>query len=196
MAKKLNKIPASLQKSLIRVFRRSANARDLKPMMPAAESIYKISKTPGLKMGDMFAVLSRSRNVRDFKTMERVATTYGKKTGKFLSLGGDAPVTVVRRFPMDKNIVESVDTAVKYGPEGAGLLAKTGPTKFLKYVRVTKYAARTTRSVWQGRLNNLMIKTMSLLPHSAIFSLGLVSGLVVVGFPTAFVLRKVLRKRR
>jgi len=196
MAKKLNKISTSLQKSLIKVFKRSAEARDLKPIMPLAQSVYRISKTPGLKMGDMFAVLSRSRNVRDIKTMERAAATYGRKTGKFLSLGGEAPVSVVRRFPMDKNIVEAVDTAVKYGPDGTRLLAKTGPTRFLNYVRATKYAARTTRSVWQGRLNNLLVKTMSLLPQSAIFSLAMLSGLAVVGVPTAFVLRKVLHRRR
>jgi len=89
-----------------------------------------------------------------------------------------------------------VDTAVKYGPDGARLLAKTGPTRFLKYVRATKYAARTTRSVWQGRLNNLLVKTMSLLPRPAIFSLALLSGLVVLAVPAGFVLRRVARKRR
>jgi hypothetical protein len=196
MAKKLNKIPTSMQKSLVRVFKRSAQTGDLKPLMPVAQSVYRISRTPGLKMGDMFSVLSRSRNVRDFKAMERVAVTYGKKTGKFLNLGGEAPVTVIRRFPMDKNIVEAVDTAVKYGPDGTRLLAKTGPTKFLKYVTATKYAARTTRSLWQGRLNNLLVNTVSLLPQPAIFSLAMLSGLVVLAVPAGFVLRKILRKRR
>lgn len=195
LAKKLNKIPASLQKSLTKIFRRSVVARDLKPIMPVAQSIYRISRTPGLKMGDMFTVLSRSRNVRDIKTMERVALTYGKKTGKFLHLGGDAPVALVRRFPMDRHAVEALDTAIKYGTDGTRLLAKIGPTKFLNYVRVTKYAARTTRSVWQGRLNHLLVKTMSMLPQPAIFSLGLLSGLVAVGVPAVFVLRKFLPRR-
>jgi hypothetical protein len=196
VAKKLNKIPASLEKSLIRIFKRSAMTRDLKPMMPVARSVYRISKTPGLKMGDMFAILSRSRNVRDLGTMERVAATYGKNTGKFLNLGGEVPVRLIRRFPLDKNIAEAVDTAVKYGPEGTKLLARTGPTRFLKYVRATKYTARTTRSVWQGRLNSLLVKTMSLLPRPAIFSLAMLSGLVVLAVPAGFVLRKVTRKRR
>jgi hypothetical protein len=196
VSKKLNKIPASLEKSLIRIFKRSAMTRDLKPMMPVARSVYRISKTPGLKMGDMFAVLSRSRNVRDLRTMERVAATYGKNTGKFLNLGGEVPVRLIRRFPLDKNIAEAVDTAVNYGPEGTKLLARTGPTRFLKYVRATKYTARTTRSVWQGRLNSLLVKTMSLLPRPAIFSLAMLSGLVVLAVPAGFVLRKVTRKRR
>jgi voltage-gated potassium channel Kch len=195
VAKKLNKIPASLEKSLIRIFKRSAMTRDLKPMMPVARSVYRISKTPGLRMRDVFAVLSRSRNVRDLKTMERVAATYGKNTGKFLNLGGEVPIRLIRRFPLEKNIAEAVDTAVKYGPEGTKLLAKTGPTRFLKYVRATKYAARTTRSVWQGRLNSLLVKTMSLLPRPAIFSLAMLSGLVVLAVPTGFVLRKVTRKK-
>lgn len=196
LAKKLNKIPATLQKSLVKIFRQSARAGDLKPVMPVAQSIYRISKTPGLKMGDMFAVLSHSRNVRDIKVMERVAATYGKKTGKFLRLGEDAPIKVVRKFPMDKNIVEAMDTAVKFGPGGTRLLSSTGPTKFLTYLRATKYSARTVRSVWQGRLNHLLVKTMSILPQPAILSLGLVSGLVVFGVPAAFVLRKILRRKR
>jgi len=194
-ANKVGKLPPSLQKSLVKVFKEAGRTGDLKPVMPAARSLYAISRTPNLKAREMFSMLSLSKNIGDFKVMEKVASTYGPKTGKFIQLGGDAPVSLVRRFPHNKQLVTSVDTAIKYGSEGTNLLAKTGPTKFMRYVTLTKYSARAGRSVWEGRLSSLLVKTLQLFPERAIAGIGLLSGLIAVGVPVGWLFRRVRFRR-
>jgi hypothetical protein len=195
-AKKMGKLPQPLEKSLIGLFKQSAQARDLRALRPATDSLYAISQTNGLRMRDLFTVLSRSRSVGDLKTMEKVVGVYGAKTGKFLKLGGDAPVSVLKRFPKDPHAVTAVDTALKYGVDGGRLLEKTGPTKFLKYVTLTKYAARTTRSIWEKRLTTLLVKFVTLFPPLVIVAMWAASGLVVVGAPAYFLVARIRHKRR
>jgi hypothetical protein len=194
-AKKLDKLPQPLQKSLIASFKEVSHTGDLKPIIPVAGSLYAISKTPGMKVRDVFAVLSRSRNIDDLKVMEKVAGKYGAKTGKFMHLGGEAPVNVLRRFPNDAKLVAAVDSAVTYGSPGANLLVKTGPTKFLRYLALTKYSARAGRSLWEGRLSTLLVKTIQLLPDPAIMGIGLASGLIALGLPLQWMVRRVRARR-
>lgn len=195
-ANKLGKLPVPLQKSLLTVFKEAARTGDVKPVMPVARSLYAISHTPGLKVRDMFTVLSRSKNVGDLKVMEKVAGTFGAKTGKFIQLGGETPVRLVQKFPHNKQLVESVDAAIRYGSQGTNLLAKTGPGKFLRYLTLTKYSARAGRSLWEGRLSRLLVKTIQLLPDPAIMGIGLLSGLIAVGLPLGWLVKKVRYARR
>lgn len=195
LAKKMGKLPASLQKSLVRLFKQAARTGDLKAIKPLSKSVYNISTVKGLKIRDLFVILSRSRKVSDIKLMERAARVYGKKTGKFLRLGGDTPLRVLRKFPADKQATKAVDTAIQYGARGTRLLEKTGPTRFLKYVKVTKYTARTVRSVWQGRLDRLLVKIFSLFPEWALWAIAGVSGLAVGGIPTRYAVKALARRR-
>ncbi|MEW6113964.1 MAG: hypothetical protein AB1664_17655 [Thermodesulfobacteriota bacterium] len=196
LAKKLGKLPDPLQKSLIRVFRQTAKAKSLKPLTPVSESLYRISKVDGLKVSDFMTVLSRSRSLSDIKFMEKVTATYGKQTGKFLKLGGDAPVNVLRRFgTKNKEVKQAVDTAIQYGPEGMRLLQRTGPSAFLNYVRIAKYSTRATRSIWNQRVTKLLGKAVSYLPVEALFGIAILTGLVTVLVPTYYGL-KVFRRLR
>ena len=90
LAKRMGKLPASLQRSLVKLFQQSRRAKSLKPLAPVSGSIYRISKVEGLTVRDFLSMMSRSKSVRDVKFMEQVAGTYGKQTGKFLRLGEDA----------------------------------------------------------------------------------------------------------
>jgi len=195
LAERMGRLPASLRKSLTKVFKEAAHAGDLKAMKPLSTSIYNISQVKGLKMRDILVILSRSRNVGDMKMMEKAAGVYGKKIGKFLKLGGESPLRVLRKFPADKQAAKAMDSAVQYGGSGTRLLEKTGPSKFLKYVRITKYSARTVRSVWQGRLNRLLVKIFSLFPEWSLWAIAGLTGLVLVGIPVSSVMKRQARRR-
>ncbi len=180
VAKNADKISAPLQKSFIRVFKEAKRTGSLKRLEPISSSIYQLAKTRNIKMRDFLTIISRSDNVRDLRLMPRVAKTYGRKTGKLLSLGGDDSLRIFRKFGNHKGIANALDTAVKYGPEGTRLLGKVGPSQFLKYVTLTKYAARTTRSIWQGHLTSLLTWSVAKIPYAGIWMLAVLSGLVVV----------------
>ncbi|MDQ7784107.1 MAG: hypothetical protein RDU20_14580 [Desulfomonilaceae bacterium] len=195
LAERMGKLPASLRKSLTKIFREAARTGNLKPIKPMSRSLYNISRVKGLKIRDLLVILSRSRRVSDIKMMEKAAGVYGKKIGKYLKLGGQSPLKVLRKFPGDKQAARAMDSAVQYGAGGTRLLEKTGPSKFLKYVRITKYTARTTRSVWQGRLNRLLVKLFSFFPEWSLWAIAGVSGLIVVGMPTRAVVKWRTRRR-
>ncbi len=192
IAKKADKISAPLQKSFVRVFREAERTRSLKQLKPMSDAIYQLARTPNLKMRDFLTMISRADNVRDVRLMPRVAKAYGSKTGKLLSLGGDDAMRIFRRFGNHKDISTALDTAVKYGPQGTRLLGKVGPSQFLKYVTLTKYAARTTRSVWQGHLNSLLLWSINRIPETGIWILAVLSGIIVI-FPVYSLIRRVTK---
>ncbi|MGO9118314.1 MAG: hypothetical protein ACLQPD_11995 [Desulfomonilaceae bacterium] len=180
VAKKADKISAPLQKSFVSVFKEAKRTRSLNQVKPISDAIYQLATTSNMKMRDFLTIVSRADNVRDVRLMPKVAKAYGKKTGKLLSLGGDDALRIFRRFGNHKDISSALDTAVKYGPEGTRLLVKVGPSQFLKYVTLTKYAARTTRSVWQGHLTSLLTWSVKSIPQTGIWILAVLSGIIVV----------------
>jgi hypothetical protein len=192
VAKDANKISAPLQKSLIGVFREAKRTKSLKGLKPISDAIYQLAGTRNIKMRDFLTIISRSDNVRDLRLMPRVAKAYGQRTGKLLSLGGDDSLRIFRKFGARKEIANALDTAVKYGPEGTQLLRKVGPSQFLKYVTLTKYAARTTRSVWQGHLTPLLTWSVAKIPEGGIWILTILSGLVVVS-PAYSLVRRAMK---
>ena len=195
ITKKFGKLPASLQKALVSVFRKCVRARSVKPFKPMAETVYRLSKTKGLKLTDFMTMVSRSRNLTDLKMMERVARIYGKNTGKFMKLTGDLPVDLLRKYGKNRDLAKAIDTSIQYGRDGRRLLKKTGPTRFLKYIKRVKYSARAGRTVWKNRLPLLLAHLVKLLPESALLALLLGSGVVSLGVPARKVAKAVLRSR-
>lgn len=189
LAKKMGKLPLSLQRSLVKLARECRRAKTLKPLKPLSMSLYRISKVQGLKIRDFLIVISRCKNVDDVKHMEKVARVFGKRTGKFLALGDDAPVRVLKKFGNSKEISRAVNSAIEFGPDGKRLLVKTGPTKFLRYARITKYSARTVRTIWQNRLTMMLAGLMKLLPEWFVWVIALFSGVITVGVPARYVIR-------
>jgi hypothetical protein len=183
LANKLGKLSSPMKKSLVVMFDEAAKSRDIKKVAPLVNSIYRVSAVPGLKMRDLVAILGKARSVEDLKLLEKVAAGYGRKTAKFLDVGGQTAVTVAKRFSGDKRLVEAMDEAVKYGAQGPQLLGKTGPTKFMKYLTYTKYAARGTRSIHKGRLQSALLGMVAAMPAYAIMAVALITGLVSIGAP-------------
>ncbi len=183
LAKRLNKIPEPLQKNLIRIFKKCTELKSLRPLEPVASSLYALSKTPGMKIGDMMTVLSRCNKVGDLKFMEKVALAYGGQTGKFLKLGGETPVTVLKKYGKSGVLKEAVDRSLEYGKSGTRLLGRTGPDKFMTYLKMAKYGVRGTRTVWQGRMQLAMTRLLKMFPEWTVFVLAGCTGLVTVAVP-------------
>lgn len=196
ITKKFGKLPASLQKALVGVFKKCARTRSLRPFRPMAEAVYGLSRVKGLKLSDFMTVISRSRNLTDLKMMERAARIYGKNTGKFIALTGDLPVDMLKRYGNSRDLTKAINTSIQYGPEGRRLLKKTGPTRFLKYMNRAKYTARAGRSVWKNRLPLLLAHLMKFLPESALLALLLGSGVVTLGVPVRRVAKAMRRSRK
>lgn len=183
LAKRLNKLSEPLQKNLIRIFGKCVELKRVRPMKPVTSSLYALSKTPGIKIGDMMTVLSRCNKVADLKLMEKAALAYGSKTGKFLKLGGDAPVTVLKKYGKSSVLREAVDRSLEYGKTGTRLLQRTGPDKFLTYLTLAKYGVRGTRTVWQGRAQLALTGLIKIFPQWAVLVLAGCSGFITVIIP-------------
>lgn len=183
VAKRLDKLPKPLQRSLAILFTEANAAKSLKPLEPMASSLSTIAKTPGVRTRDVLEILARSEKVADFKVMEQVASAYGKNTAKFLKLGGESSVDVVRKFGKGPDVLDAVQEAVKHGPEGTKLVAEVGPKTFLRWGKITKFGVRAARTTYKERLTFALAWILKLLPEWALFAVAGVTGTVSVGVP-------------
>ena len=200
LGNKMGKLSKSLKTSLVKVLSKTTETKNLKHFKPIAESVYKLSKTPGVRVKDAMTILSRCAHVDDLEHMAKATAVYGKKTAKFLELGGEHSLEMFKKYGHSKNITTALDSAIMHGPKGLSILERVGPDKFIKYLTISKFSVRGVRSWHEGRLSeaakmlpsyaNYMIKKLlSLLPKWVIFSLAAVSGLVVIGIPSMGIYR-------
>jgi hypothetical protein len=194
LGNKMGKLSKPLKASLTNVLKETKKTGKLKHLEPIAESVYTLSKTPGVRVKDAMTILSRCTHVNDLEHMAKATSVYGKKTAKFLELGGERSLEIFKKFGHSKNITTALDSAIMHGPKGLSILERVGPDKFIKYLTISKFSVRGVRSWHEGRLTELakMLTSyghylitwlMSLLPQWGIFSIAAVSGLVVIGIP-------------
>ncbi len=195
ISKKLGKLTRPLEKSLVTIFRQARKTGNLKGVTRLSRSLYRLARIPHLRK-HIFFVLSKCRNAREIARMEKVAARFGKKTVKFLKLGGDTSLDVFRKFGKDKALVRAMDAALQYGSDGSRLVKKTGPTRFMKYLRMTKIGVRATRSAYQGRLTSLLVKISEMLPLAVLYAVCALSGLPVLWAPLNRAVKFGLRPRR
>ncbi len=195
LAKRMGKLPKSLQRSLVTIFREVKHVKSIRPFVPVSRSIYRMSRIKGFKIGDFLEVIARCRRVKDIGFMENVAKTFGKRTRKFLKIGGDDTVDLVRRYGKTKGLAKATDSAVQYGPDGIRLLKRAGPSKFMRYLKLTKYSVRGVRSIWKQRLTLLLAETVERLPDWGIYMTAAVSGLIAGAIPSNG-LRRAIAKRK
>jgi hypothetical protein len=191
IAKNIGKLPAPVQLGLYQALKKTYSTKELGHFRDIAKSISRIKDVPGLKGRDFFTILSHTKDVKDLERMSIIATTFGTKTGKFLTLGKEKSLQIYDKFHGDPHLVPGLNQAVQYGDKGTNVLMKLGPQKFLKIVAPNQVAmtARTLRSVWEGHLTAVLLHMMKLIPQWVIFSIAAVSGLVVVGIPSMGVYR-------
>jgi hypothetical protein len=206
LANKMGKLSNSMKKSLVKVFRQTTATKSIAHFKPIASAVQQMASTPGIKVKDSLNILAASRHVDDLPVMAKAAAAYGRKTGKFLDLAGDASVRVYKRFPQSSRIVPALDAANMRGKPGLDALEKVGPDKFLKYLTIAKFSTRGVRSWHEGRLSELTAmtawqgwyavkKAISYLPMWLMYVVAVISGLVVIGPPLKG-LRKIWQRLR
>jgi hypothetical protein len=193
--KRLDKISAPMQKSLIGALRKSSATRSLEPVRPLVASLHDLATTPGMKSRDVFAVLSRSRQVEDLQHAADFAKAFGPKSGKLLHLGGDAPISLFRKFGKSEPLARAMDEALQFGPKGMSMLEKLGPTRFMTYLKLTKYGVRGARSIHQDRLNLVLARAITSLPVWSLWTIAVLTGVTVIGAPVIYIV-KMLRQWR
>jgi hypothetical protein len=184
----MGKLSKPLQKSLIRLFKQAKHTKSLRHVSRMSRSLYNLASTPNVRRNLLY-VLSRSDSVKDITRIERAARVYGKNTIKFMKLGGDESIDIARRFAKSPDLTRAMNKAVQYGEDGARILKKTGPTKFLNYLRIAKYGARGVRTTYQGRLNHALLSLAKSVPEGALMITGFVSGLILLLAPLTLLFR-------
>jgi hypothetical protein len=187
--KRLDKISAPMQKSLISALRKSSATKSLEPVRPLVASLHGLATTPGMKSRDVFAVLSRSKQLEDLQHAADFARAFGPKSGRLLQLGGDAPINLFRKFGKSEPLVQAMDDALQFGPKGMSLLEKLGPTRFMTYLKLTKYGVRGARSIHQDRLNLVLARAVRSLPEWSLWTMAVLTGVAVFGAPVIYVVR-------
>ncbi len=197
LAKRMRKLTKPLQEALASILKACVKLGNFKPLVPVSKSLYRISKVKDLTIGGFMTIISQCKNIKDIRVVEKAASVWGKQTAKFLKLGGNASMDILRKFPATPNMGKALDSAIEYGPNGVRLLKRTGPSKFLKYLTIAKYGVRTTRTVWNQRLTLLLADLVKRLPMAAVFALAGLTGIVALGTPLVKVYTLVagLRKR-
>ncbi len=194
--KRLDKISGPMQKSLISILKKSAATKSIEPVKPLAASLHSLATVPGVKTRDMFAVLSRSRKLDDVHHAAEFARAFGPKSGRFLQLGGDASIDLFRKFGKGERVAEAMDHAFQFGSKGTSLLQKLGPTKFMTYLKITKYGVRSARSIRQDRLNVVMAMALKSIPDWSLWAIAALTGFAVILMPTRHVVKGLMRWRR
>jgi hypothetical protein len=187
--KRLDKISGPMQKSLIGVLKNSAATKSIEPFRPLANSLHGLATAPGVKTRDVFAVLSRSSKLEDVQHAAEFAKAFGHRSGRLLQLGGGSSIEVFRKFGKGERVAEAMDHAFQFGSKGTNLLQKLGPTKFMTYLKITKYGVRGARSIRQDRLNVLMATGVKFLPDWSLWAIAALSGFAVILVPAKLAVR-------
>ncbi len=188
IAKRMGKLSKPMQKSLIKAFKQVKRTKSLRKLSRMSRSLYNLASTPNVRRNLLY-ILSKSDDIKDITRIERAAKVYGKNTVKFMKLGGDESIDIARKFAKNRDLTKAMNRAVQYGEDGTRILRKTGPTKFLTYLRIAKYGERAIRTTYQGRLNFALLKVAEYVPKSALMVTSFASGLFLLFIPAAILLK-------
>lgn len=196
LAKRMGKLTKPLQDALAKLLKVCVRLKSYKPLVPVSKSLYKISRAKDLTIAGFMTIISRCKSIKDIKVMEKAVSACGKQTAKFMTLGGNTAMDIVRKFHPTPRMGKALDSALEYGEDGVRLLKKTGPSKFLKYLTIAKYGVRTTRTIWKGRLPLLIADLLKRLPMTALFAIAAVTGIVALGAPAVMVRTRFIRRKK
>jgi hypothetical protein len=180
VAKTTGSLSKRLQASLLPLMKKTLKTRDLKHIRPVLNAINRMKTVHGLNLRDTLTIIAKCHSVEDIIRAEKTVAQLGPKTGKFIKAGGESVLSVARRFPLSKQLSPAIETSLKYGKEGTKLVQKHGPNKFLRYIAITKYSARTVRSLHERRLSALLLWLALTLSDEVLFLCALISGTAVL----------------
>jgi hypothetical protein len=180
IAKTAGVLSNRLQQSLLPLMKKTIRTRDIKHIWPVLSAIDSMRTVHGLGLRNTLTVLSKCHSAEDILRAEKAVAQLGPDAARFVRSGGGDVLSIVNRFSKSSQITPAVETSIKYGKEGSALLNKYGPSKFLHYVTLTKYSARTIRSLKENRLSALLFWLALNLSQGALFTCALLSGSFIV----------------
>ena len=184
-AKRVNKIPNWLSKSIVKEAKVSKETKSLKNMEKILEPIYSLYKKVGLK--DTLNLLKGSKNIQELRGIVKFSKRFGKNSSGIIKSVGTKSIKYIDKMPNVKP--KTVLYASTYGDKGVVALKRLGEAKFIKRVKVLSRVSKTT---YKGNFDTLFTKLLKIIPTSILYST-IFGGLFYFIYKLSFLARKTFR---
>lgn len=150
-AKKLNKLPSWLNKTIIQSAKTAKQSKSLGALTDVLGNVNTLAKTRG-----GFKLMGQAKNAAELRRMAKFADTFGAQSATMYRVGGKVAVEVAQRA--DKLGKATIKLATTFGQGGLKLLDNVGALKF------TKVISRGTKIAHKGDIFHLLAKLLLQLP--------------------------------
>jgi len=161
-AKRVDKIPNWLNKTIIREAKVSKETKSLKNLQNVFEPIYKLYQRVGLK--DTLRLLKETKNVNELKGVLKLSKRFGKNSAQLVKLGGAKSIKELNAISNMQP--KTILYASSYGDRGLTALKVMGESKFLKRV---KFVSRASKTTYKGNFDDIFAKLLQIIPTGVLF---------------------------
>jgi hypothetical protein len=186
-AKRVNKIPNWLSKSIIREAKISKETKSIKNIEKILEPIYTLYKKVGLK--ETLNLLKETKNIKELNGLVKFSKRFGKNSSGLIKTVGVKSVKYIDNMKSVKP--KTILYASTYGEKGLIGLKRLGEAKFLKRVKIISRVSKTT---YKGNFDTLFAKLLQIIPTSVLYAI-VFSGLFYFIFKFILIAKKVLKIR-
>ncbi len=163
-AKRVNKIPTWLEKSIIREAKVAKETKSLKNVKGILEPIYNLYERVGLK--GTLNILKDTKNLNELKGIVKISKRFGKNSAELLKITGAKSAKLINSMPKVKP--KNILYASSYGDKGILALKRMGEAKFLKRVKILSRVSKTT---YKGNFDSLIARLLKIVPTSLLFAI-------------------------
>jgi hypothetical protein len=187
-AKRVDKIPNWLNKTIIREAKVSKETKSLKNLQNVFEPIYKLYQRVGLK--DTLRLLKETKSANELKGVLKLSKRFGKNSAQLVKLGGAKSIK-------ELNAISNINPkttlyASTYGDRGLTALKVMGESKFLKRV---KFVSRASKTGYKGNFDDIFTKLLQIVPTNVLFGT-LFFGLFYLSYKLYIVAKRKIRLSR
>ncbi len=161
-AKRANKIPIWLQKSLIKQVEIAKKTKSLKKIQLLLSPLEHLRKKVGLNQ--TLHMLSKSRNLKELKLLGKFAERFKQKSYVLLKSTNNSALKYAQKMPNVSN--KHFLYASTYGERGLKGVNKLGANKFMKRVGFNSNLAKTT---YKGNFNSLFNAILKNIPNKILY---------------------------
>lgn len=177
VADKSDDVPKWMKKELIRSAKLLRKTKNLDNVTDLLDSTHTLLKTSGVR--GTLVLLDKAEDAKSLKALTKFGKTFGKRSATLLELSGDTGLAVFKR--MDDVPKTLFLEAATYGEQGIKTLQDVGPDKFLRFLRTTKFLARTTKVSYKHHELLLGISLKVLRNSFGLLPTWLLAGIVAYG---------------
>ena len=165
-AKRVNKIPKWLEKSIIREAKVAKETKSLKNVKGILEPIYNLYERVGLK--GTLNILKDTKNLTELKGMVKLSKRFGKNSSELIKITGAKSTKVINS--MSKVKPKNLLYASSYGDRGILALKSMGEAKFIKRVKILSRVSKTT---YKGNFDSLIARLLKIVPTYILLTISL-----------------------